>query len=165
MQGTTSRTWRKSAHPADSLDMSHDQAILLLHVLGATVWTGGHLVLAIGFLPGALKSGDASLLRSVEERFERVGIPALLLQIATGLALAHKYIPDPSRWFAFEGRIGAHIGAKLILLALTLAFAVHARLRLVPRMGERLKALAFHMIVVTILSVLFVVLGVGIRGV
>ncbi len=52
-------------------------------LLGATVWTGGHLVLAIGFLPGALKSGDASLLRSVEERFERVGIPALLLQIAS----------------------------------------------------------------------------------
>ncbi|MBL8765859.1 MAG: CopD family protein [Planctomycetes bacterium] len=145
--------------------MTHDQAILLLHVLGATVWTGGHLVLAIGFLPGALKTGDATLLRSVEERFERVGIPALIVQIATGLMLAHKYIPDPAQWFAFQGKVGAHIGAKLTLLLLTLAFAIHARVRLVPRMGERLKALAFHMIVVTILSVLFVVLGVGIRGV
>lgn len=145
--------------------MTHDQAILLLHVLGATVWTGGHLVLAIGFLPGALKTGDATLLRSVEERFERVGIPALIVQIATGLMLAHKYIPDPAQWFAFQGKVGAHIGAKLTLLLLTLAFAIHARVRLVPRMGERLKALAFHMIVVTVLSVLFVVLGVGIRGV
>lgn len=145
--------------------MTHDQAILLLHVLGATVWTGGHLVLAIGFLPGALKTGDATLLRSVEERFERVGIPALIVQIATGLMLAHKYIPDPAQWFAFQGKVGAHIGAKLTLLLLTLAFAIHARVRLVPHMGERLKALAFHMIVVTVLSVLFVVLGVGIRGV
>ena len=33
-------------------------AVLLLHVLGATVWTGGHLVLALGVLPGALAQGN-----------------------------------------------------------------------------------------------------------
>ncbi|MBK6939249.1 MAG: CopD family protein [Planctomycetes bacterium] len=144
--------------------MTHDQAILLLHVLGASVWTGGHLVLAIGFLPGALKSGDATLLRAVETRFERVGIPALIVQIATGIMLARKYLPDPSTWLAFQGKVGAHIGAKIVLLGVTLVFAIHARVRLVPHMGERLKALAFHMIVVTVLSVLFVVLGLGIRA-
>jgi putative copper export protein len=145
--------------------MTHDQGMLLLHILGATVWTGGHLVLAIGFLPGALKSGDATLLRAVESRFHRVGITALLLQIATGLMLARKYLPDPAQWFAFEGKVGHAIGGKLVLMGLTLILAMHARFRLVPKMQEKLKPFAISMIVVTILSVGFVVLGVTIHGV
>jgi putative copper export protein len=56
------------------------------------------------------------------------------------------------------------IGAKLILLAITLALAVHARLRLVPRLEEgALKPLAFHIVAITIVAVLMVVAGVGFR--
>ena len=29
--------------------------ILFLHVLGATIWVGGHLVLAVCWLPGILR--------------------------------------------------------------------------------------------------------------
>jgi putative copper export protein len=139
--------------------------IILVHVLGATIWTGGHLVLALGVLPDALRRRDPSSIAAFEARFERLGIPALLVQIASGLWLAHRYLPDPAQWLAFDSPLAAHIGAKLILLALTLALAVHARVRLVPRLGpENLNTLAYHIIGVTVLAVLLVVMGVGIRA-
>ncbi|TDO16827.1 MULTISPECIES: hypothetical protein [Halomonas] len=34
--------------------------LLLLHLLGATVWTGGHLVLAATILPRVLKGRDVA---------------------------------------------------------------------------------------------------------
>ncbi len=53
--------------------------ILLLHLLGAAIWTGGHLVLALGILPQALKTRDPKLLLAFERVYERIGLPALLL--------------------------------------------------------------------------------------
>jgi uncharacterized membrane protein len=54
-------------------------AVVLLHVLGATVWTGGHLVLAATVLPRALKERSVDELRRFENGYERIGILALLL--------------------------------------------------------------------------------------
>jgi uncharacterized membrane protein len=45
--------------------------LLTLHVLGACVWAGGHLVLATTVLPRALVRRDARILRAFEEPFER----------------------------------------------------------------------------------------------
>ncbi len=60
--------------------------------------------------------------------------------------------------------IATTIGVKLILLAVTLALAVHARLRLIPRLDEgTLRPLAFHIIAITVVAVLMVVAGVGFR--
>lgn len=109
--------------------------IILIHVLGATIWTGGHLVLALGVPPDALRRRDPSPVAAFEAQFERLGIPALLVQVVTGLWLAYRYLPDPAQWVAFDSPLASHIGAKLILLALTLTLAV-----------------------------LFVVMGVGIRA-
>ncbi len=140
------------------------QAIVLLHVLGATIWTGGHLVLAITVLPRALRAKDPSIVQQFEEGYERLGIPALVLQLLTGVWLAYRLLPDPAAWFAFETPAAKHIFAKLVLLVLTLALALHARLRVIPRLSpERLPTLALHIVLVTVLAVLFVVVGVGIR--
>ncbi len=140
------------------------QLVLILHLLGASVWTGGHLVLAIGFLPRALRRRDPGLLLDFESRFERIGIPALLVQIVTGLLLAWRYVPEPARWLSFESHVTGHIFVKLILLALTLALALDARLRLIPRLdARRLPSLAAHVVAVTVLAVLFVAVGAGIR--
>jgi uncharacterized membrane protein len=62
--------------------------LLTLHVLGVCVWAGGHLVLATTVLPRALARRDARILRAFEEPFERIGIPALIIQVATGIWLA-----------------------------------------------------------------------------
>ncbi|MBD2425278.1 hypothetical protein [Phormidium sp. FACHB-1136] len=55
-------------------------------------------------------------------------------------------------------------GGHLVLLLGTLALAIHARFFIIPNLSaETLKSLAFHIVGVTTLAVLFVVLGAGIR--
>ncbi len=138
--------------------------ILLLHVLAATVWTGGHLVLAFTVLPRVLRERDPAELLRFESAYERIGIPALLIQVATGLWLAHRMIPDVSQWFAFEQPVARLIAVKLALLATTIAFALDARLRIIPRLSkENLTDLAWHIVPVTVVSVLFVLVGVSFR--
>jgi putative copper export protein len=135
--------------------------ILFVHVLGATIWTGGHLVLALTVLPRALRERNVALLRAFESGYERLGIPALLLQVVTGLWLSHRLVPDPRRWLTFRDPVSAEIGIKLLLLALTIALAADARLRIIPRLDERgLRPLAWHIVPVTVIAVL---LGVGFR--
>ncbi len=140
------------------------KVFLMLHILAATVWTGGHLVLAVTVLPKALRRNAPELIFEFDSRFERIGIPALLLLVVTGLWLAYRIIPDVSAWFSFENYVSTLIAAKLTLLALTVALAVDARIRIIPNISsDNLKTLAFHIIPVTIISVLFVIIGVGFR--
>jgi len=135
--------------------------LLTLHILGACVWTGGHLVLATTVLPRALVRRDARILRAFEEPFERIGIPALIIQVATGIWLAGQFVPA-WRWLAFGNALEARIGVKLVLLGLTVALALHARLRLIPRLDDSdLRWLAAHIVIVTALAVALVVVGVS----
>lgn len=139
-------------------------AILLLHILAATIWTGGHLVLAIAILPRVLRERSPARLLEFESAYERVGIPSLVVQVATGLWLAHRMVPELSRWLAFGDPVASLVGVKLLLLATTVVFALDARLRLIPRLSEQnLMALAWHIVPVTVVSVLFVVVGVSFR--
>jgi putative copper export protein len=140
------------------------KVFLMLHILAATIWTGGHLVLAVTVLPKALRRNAPELIVEFDSGFERIGIPALLLLVVTGLWLAYRIIPDVSAWFSFENYVSTLIVAKLTLLALTVALAVDARIRIIPNISsDNLKALAFHIIPVTIISVLLVIIGVGFR--
>jgi len=138
--------------------------ILLLHLLGATVWTGGHLILATVIPPRALKHSDVEGIRNFENAYEKIGIPALIVQIASGLWLAHRMLPDVSLWFQWHNPIARLILLKLSLLGITALFAVDARLRIIPRLGpHNLQSLAWHIVPVTVTSVLFVVVGVSFR--
>ena len=76
--------------------------VLLIHVLAATVWTGGHLVLATTVLPRALAARDPRILLDFESGYERIGMPALVLQVLTGLWMAHAMLPDVATWFALD---------------------------------------------------------------
>ena len=136
---------------------------LSLHLLGATIWVGGHLTLALTILPRALKAGCASIISDFEHNFERVGLPALATQILTGLWLAHHLLGSPEHWFG-SNPIAHVVQIKLGLLALTGALAVHARLRVIPRLSdESLPTLARHIRIVTVAAVLFVLVGASVR--
>jgi putative copper export protein len=138
--------------------------ILLLHLLAATIWTGGHLILAITILPVALKKKSPEYLLNFEERYERIGIPSLILLVLTGLHMAYSMLPDFSLWFSFESHVQKHVTIKLMLLFTTILFALHARLRLIPNLTPKtLPLLASHIIGVTIISVLFVLAGLSFR--
>jgi len=138
--------------------------MLVLHLLGASVWVGGHLVLACSVLPRALRSRDADSIRQFESSFERVGLPALAVQVVTGIWLAYWRLPDVGAWLDFSNPIGRLIGIKLVLLGTTLALAVDARLRIIPRLkADNLVPLAWHIVPVTVIGVLLLMAGASFR--
>jgi len=137
--------------------------VLTAHLLGAAVWVGGHLVLALSVLPRALRDRRAATVSEFEAGFERVGLPALAVQIVTGLWLAEHLLGAPGDWFD-DDPIARAVQVKLALLFATGALALHARLRVIPRLSdETLPTLAWHIVAVTVMAVLFVVAGASIR--
>ena len=138
--------------------------LVALHLLGASVWVGGHLVLSLSVLPRALRARDPAIIREFESGFERLGIPALLVQVVTGLWLAHHWVPHVAEWFSPSTPAARLVLLKLALLAATVALAVHARLRVLPRLdAATLRILACHIVAVTLLGVALLVVGVAIR--
>jgi putative copper export protein len=136
----------------------------ILHTLGATVWTGGHLVLAVTILPQALKNRDPDCIQQFEKRFESFGLLSLLLQVITGLWLTWIYFPGFQNFLAFDSYLSQYIGIKLLCLLGTGGLAIHARFFIIPNLTkETLNFLAYHIVGVTILAVSFVVLGTGVR--
>ncbi len=137
---------------------------LLLHILAATVWTGGHIVLSVVVLPRVLRERSPARLLEFESVYEKIGMPALIIQVITGLFLAHRMLPDVSQWLDFSNPVAHPILLKLSLLALTLCFALSARFRVIPNLSEKtLTTMAWHIIPVTIISILFVITGVSFR--
>lgn len=138
--------------------------VLLLHVLGATIWAGGHLVLALAVLPGVMRARSPEALRAFESAYEKVGMPALAVQVVTGLWLAHMLVPDVRAWFAADDLPSRVIRVKLALLAATVLVAADARLRIIPRLSpQTLPAMARRIVTVTVLAVLLVTAGVTFR--
>ncbi len=136
--------------------------VLLFHVLGATVWTGGHLVLALTVLPKVMRDKSPEELLRFEPSYEKIGMPALLIQVVTGVWLAHTMLPEIGAWTNLNNPVSRLILLKLSLLAITILFAVDAKFRVFPKLNENnLNSMAFHIIVVTLLSVLFVIVGVS----
>lgn len=145
--------------------MAMYSTVLLLHILAATVWTGGHLVLATTVLPRALKQGDVRILLDFESAYERIGMPALIIQVLTGLWMAYTLVPDVGRWLSLADRPATLVAAKLALLTVTVLTALDARLRVIPHLtAQTLPAMGRRIGIVTVTSVLFVVVGVSFRG-
>ena len=68
--------------------------LVLLHTLSATIWTGGHLILAVTVLPKALKNRDEKAIENFEGNFETLGLISLAIQVITGLGLTWIYFPQ-----------------------------------------------------------------------
>lgn len=137
--------------------------LLTLHVIGATIWTGGHVVLATTVLPRALRAKRASILTDFEQGYERVGMPALAVQIVTGLWLAHRLLGSPANWLS-DAPLAHIVHVKLLCLAGTAALAIHAKTRVIPRLSDdNLLVMAWHIAGVTVFSILFVLAGASAR--
>jgi uncharacterized membrane protein len=57
---------------------------LFLHVLAATVWVGGQLVLAT-IVPVVRSRAEMDVVRAVARRFQQIAWPAFALLVATGI--------------------------------------------------------------------------------
>lgn len=137
--------------------------LIILHTLAATIWIGGHLILSISIVPEAWKKKDHTVIGQFEERFERLGIPALIIQVITGIWMAILYLP-PAEWFSFNSSLSALIASKLVLLILTVGLAIHARFFIIPKLNnDKIALLAIHIYLVTFISILFLIVGLSFR--
>jgi putative copper export protein len=138
--------------------------LILAHLLGASVWVGGHLVLALRILPAALRTGDVAAIRSFEAAFERIGLPAFAIQVVTGFWLALRLNPDWTAWADLGDPLSRAIALKLGCLAASLGLALHARLWLIPTLSARtLPSLGWHIRAITLVAVVFVIAGASVR--
>lgn len=85
-----------------------------LHLLSASVWTGGLIVLA-GLIMALRKAGaERELLRAAARQFARISWTAMLIAVLTGIAQVHLLVLPWS-----YGRLQA----KLVLVALAIILA------------------------------------------
>ena len=138
--------------------------LIAFHLMGASVWIGGHLVLATTILPRALRNRDPSIILDFEKGFERIGLPSLLLQVITGLLLAYRLLPDISVWIRLDSSVSIYVVTKLALLTATLGLALNAKFRVIPNVkADNMHVLAWHIVLVTVMAMGFLIAGVAIR--
>lgn len=145
--------------------MSH-HFLLIIHLLSATVWIGGHLLLTFGYLPQALKEKNQNIILNYEKKYEPVGMPALVLLVVTGVMMAYKYGVSIEYWFHFSTSIEKVVSSKLLLLLLTVLFALSAQFRVLPKLKnnpDKLPEMTVHILSVTIIGVLMLIFGSFIR--
>ena len=127
--------------------------LLVLHLIAATIWVGGHLVLAIGYLPKALKHKDFSYIGNFEKTYEPIGMPSL----------AYDYNAGFSSWFSFASPIERVVSLKLAFFLTSICFAISAQTRVLPKLRKgqinKLPEMAVHIICVTLIGVVMVILG------
>lgn len=143
--------------------MTH-QIVLIFHLLAATVWIGGHLFLAIRYLPEAMKKKDASVLINFKDKFEPVGLPSLLTLLITGILMAYHYDVTFTHWFSFSNGIEKVVSTKLLLLFISVGMAINAQLFVFPKIkSDNLRPVAFQIIAITVIGVAMLVLGSWVR--
>ena len=140
--------------------MNKHHILLIIHLICATIWVGGHLFLAVRILPKALKEKDISLLRNFKNSYEPFGMPSLILLVITGIWMAYDYNVTLSTWFSFSNAIERVVSIKLILLLCTFCLAVIADRVIFPKLNEKniYKATIF-ICLVTLISIAMLVLG------
>ncbi|UOK42658.1 MULTISPECIES: copper resistance protein CopD [Flavobacterium] len=134
--------------------------LLVLHLLAASIWVGGHLFLSIRFLPEAIKKRDASILKNFKGKFEPVGLPSLLILVITGIMMAYDFDVTFTKWFSFSNAIEKVVSTKLILLLTTMVMAITADIFVFPKLkSDRLLPAGFLIITVTVIGVVLLILG------
>lgn len=138
--------------------------LLIIHILSATIWVGGHILLLTRYLPKAFKDKNVRIIKEYESQFEFIGIPALIIQVITGIWMSFIYQVKIDNWFSFSTNIEKIISIKLILLLITIILAVHARIFIIPKLGNHnLPLLTVHIILVTLIAISMLVLGTFVR--
>ncbi|SFE01961.1 copper resistance protein CopD [Flavobacterium phragmitis] len=138
--------------------------ILTIHLLAATVWVGGHLLLSISYLPKALKKKDPKIILNFEKKFEILGMSSLALLIVTGIWMAYDFGVTIETWFDFSGGFETVISTKLVLLFCTFVCAICAQLYFIPNLDKyNIRIMAFIILTVTLIGVAMLVLGSTLR--
>ena len=145
--------------------MNH-HLFLIIHLMSATVWDGGHLILVASYLPRAIKEKNQNYILNYEKKYEPIGMLSLILLVLSGILMAYKYGVTIEHWFEFATPIEKVVSTKLLLLFATLLFALSAQFKVLPKLNNNIKYLpemALHILCVTIIGISMLILGSFVR--
>ena len=111
-------------------------SLVVLHVLGATVWVGGTVALTFIAVPAIrVLTGEAraTAMRTLGKRWRPIGWSALLAMVATGVPLASHVLPGSG-----DGA-EAVFSVKMALFAALVVFAYLHDFVLGPRVARELR--------------------------
>ncbi|MCU4188857.1 copper resistance protein CopD [Flavobacterium sp. HXWNR29] len=138
----------------------YHQIILIIHLLAATIWVGGHLILLLRYVPKALKDKTLDDIAFFRKNFEPVGIPALLILLITGILLAYDYGISFDKWFNFQNSIEKIVSLKIALFFCTILLAFTAVKFIFPSLQNKPSYLLYLFIsLVTMIAVTMLILG------
>jgi putative copper export protein len=138
----------------------YHQIILIIHLLAASIWVGGHLFLVFRILPLTIQQKDISILSDFRAKFGKIGMPSLFVLVVTGIMLAYYYDVTITKWFSFSSPIEKIVSTKLLLLFISLALAIHTQKFVFPKLtSERMLPAIIEIIVVTTIGVTMLILG------
>ena len=109
-----------------------DALIMWAHLIAASIWVGGSIFIGIVLAP-LLKTisdsieGRLSIMIRVGRKFNKIGVPSLIVLIATGIYNSVGFIVKPS--MILSTSYGIVLLIKIILvIILIIIFAIHVRL-------------------------------------
>ena len=127
-------------------------------VLGGTLLTGG-----VGLVGGTLFGGLILGLIATIIDFDGT-LTSAWARVVTGLLLAYYWSPEISAWFRLDSNVSVYVVTKLALLIATLGLALNAKLRVIPNINrDNMHVLASHIVLVTVMSIGFLLAGIAIR--
>lgn len=106
--------------------------IMWAHLIAASIWVGGSIFIGIVLAP-LLKTisdsieGRLSIMIRVGRKFNKIGIPSLIVLIVTGIYNSTGFIVNPSMILSTSYGVVLLIKITLVIL-LIITFAVHVRL-------------------------------------
>ena len=109
-----------------------DALIMWAHLIAASIWVGGSIFIGIVLAP-LLKTisdsieGRLSIMIRVGRKFNKIGVPSLIVLIVTGIYNSTGFIVKPS--LILSTSYGIVLLIKIILvIILIITFAIHVRL-------------------------------------
>ena len=106
--------------------------IMWAHLIAASIWVGGSIFIGIVLAP-LLKTfsdsieGRLSIMIRVGRKFNKIGVPSLIILIVTGIYNSIGFIAQPS--MILSTTYGIILLTKIILvIVLIITFAIHVRL-------------------------------------
>lgn len=109
-----------------------DALIMWAHLIAASIWVGGSIFIGIVLAP-LLKTisdsieGRLSIMIRVGRKFNKIGVPSLIVLIATGIYNSVGFIVKPSMMLSTSYGIVLLIKIILVII-LIITFAIHVRL-------------------------------------
>ena len=97
------------------------QGVLYVHLLAMAFFVGGQLLIAVAVVPVERRNPDPDRLRAIARRFGIGSAAALVILLATGVALASHF----SLWSS--GTLQAKLALVGLVLVLTLSHLRHPR--------------------------------------